>query len=101
MPKGSKPIGCKWIFKTKRDSNGNVKSCKSRLVTKGFTQKEDINCKETFSLVSTKDSFRTIMTLVAHFNLELHQMDVKTSFLNGNIDETIYMVQPENFVSRD
>ena len=43
----------------------------------------------------------TIMTLVAHFDLELHQMDVKTIFLNGNIDETIYMVQPKNFVSRD
>ncbi|RDX71626.1 hypothetical protein CR513_49005, partial [Mucuna pruriens] len=47
------------------------------------------------------DSFRTIMTLVAHFDLELHQMIVKTAFLNGDIDETIYLVQPENFVSDD
>ena len=68
---------------------------------KGFTQKEDIDYKETFSPISTKDSFRTIMALVAHFDLELHQMDVKTTFLNGNIEETIYMVQPENFVSGD
>ena len=80
MPKGSKPIGCKWIFKTKRDSNGNDKRYKTRLVAKGFTQKEDIDYKETFSLVSTKNSFRTIMALVAHFDLELHQMDVKTGF---------------------
>ena len=74
---------------------------KARLVAKGFTQKEGIDFKETFSPVSTKDSFRTIMALVAHFDLELHQMDVKTVFLNGDIDETIYMVQPENFESGD
>ena len=101
LPKGSKPISCKWIFKTKRDSNGNVERYKARLVAKGFTQKEGIDYKETFSPVSSKDSFRTVMALVAHFNLELHQMDVKTAFLNGNIDETIYMVQPENFVFGD
>ena len=98
LPKGSKPIGCKWIFKTKRGSNGNVERYKARLVAKGFTQKEGIDYKETLSPISTKDFFRTIMALVAHFDLELHQMDIKTAFLNGNIDETIYMVQPENCV---
>ena len=101
LPKGVKPIGCKWIFKTKRDSKGNIERYKARLVAKGFTQKEGIDYKETFSPVSSKDSFRTIMALVAHLDLELHQMDVKTAFLNGDIDETIYMVQPENFVSGD
>ncbi|RVW22351.1 Retrovirus-related Pol polyprotein from transposon TNT 1-94 [Vitis vinifera] len=101
LPVGTKPIGCKWIFKTKRDSNGNVERYKARLVAKGFTQKEGIDFKETFSPVSTKDSFRIIMALVAHYDLELHQMDVKTAFLNGDIDETIYMVQPENFVPED
>ncbi|KAL9250241.1 Retrovirus-related Pol polyprotein from transposon TNT 1-94-like protein [Drosera capensis] len=74
---------------------------KARLVAKGYTQKEGLNFKETFSPVSSKDSFRIIMTLVAHFDLELHQMDVKTAFLNGDIEETIYMQQPENFVSGD
>lgn len=101
LPAGKKPIGSKWIFKTKRDSEGNVERYKARLVAKGFTQKEGIDYKETFSPVSSKDSFRTIMALVAHFDLELHQMDVKTAFLNGDVDETIYMVQPENFVSED
>ncbi|RVW61151.1 Retrovirus-related Pol polyprotein from transposon TNT 1-94 [Vitis vinifera] len=101
LPKGVKPIGCKWIFKTKRDSKGNIVRYKARLVAKGFTQKEGIDYKETFSPVSSKDSFRIIMALVAHYDLELHQMDVKTAFLNGNIDETIYMVQPENFESND
>ncbi|XXG55025.1 hypothetical protein AAC387_Pa03g2762 [Persea americana] len=101
MQEGAKLIGCKWIFKTKRDSNGNVERYKARLVAKGFTQKEGIDFKETFSPVSSKDSFRTIMALVAHFDLELRQMDVKTTFLNGDIDKTIYMVQAENFESGD
>ena len=69
LPKGVKPIGCKWIFKTKRDSKGNVERYKACLVAKCFTQKEDIDYKETFSPVSLKDSFRTIMTLVTHNDL--------------------------------
>ena len=101
FPESVKPIGCKWIFKTKKDSKGNVERYKARLVAKGFTQKEGIDYKETFSPVSSKDSFRTIMALVAHVDLKLHQMDVKTVFLNDDIEETIYMVQPENFVLGD
>ena len=97
FPKRVKPIGCKWIFKTKRDSKGNVERYKARLVAKKFTQKEGIDYKDTFSPVSSKDSFKIIMTLVAHYDLELHQMDVKTLFLNGDIEENIYMMQPENF----
>ena len=89
------------IFKTERDSKGEVERYKTRLFTKGFTQKEDIDFKETFSSVSTKDSFKIVMELVVYFDLELHHMDVKTTFLNDNIDETIYMVQPKNFVFGD
>ncbi|KAL0382894.1 UNVERIFIED_CONTAM: Retrovirus-related Pol polyprotein from transposon TNT 1-94 [Sesamum calycinum] len=100
-PEDTKPIGCKWIFKTKRDSKGNVERYKARLIAKGYTQKEGIDYKETFSPVSSKDSLRIIMALVAHFDLELHQMDVKTASLNGDIDEMIYMMQSENFVSGD
>ncbi|RDY03185.1 hypothetical protein CR513_13259, partial [Mucuna pruriens] len=72
LPKGVKPISCKWVFKTKKDSKGNIERYKTRLVAKGFTQKEGIDYKETFSLVSSNDSFRIVMALVAHFNLELH-----------------------------
>ncbi|KAG8502946.1 hypothetical protein CXB51_000745 [Gossypium anomalum] len=101
LPEGAKPIGCKWIFKTKRDANGNVERYKERLVAKRYTQKEGIDFTETFSPVSSKDSFRIIMLLAAHFDLELHQMDVKTAFLNGDVEETIYIVQLENFESKD
>jgi Reverse transcriptase (RNA-dependent DNA polymerase) len=101
LPEGVKPIGCKWIFKTKKDSEGNVERYKARLVAKRFTQKEGIDLIETFSHVSTKDSFRIIMDLVAHFDLELHHMDVKIVFFNGDIDECMYMSQPPNYESDD
>ena len=79
-------------LKTKQDSKGNVERYKACLVIKGYTQKEGIDYKENLSPVSLKDSFRTIMALVAHYDLELHQIDVKKAFLKGNINETIYMV---------
>ena len=97
LPEGCKRVGCKWVFKTKRDSYGNIERHKARLVAKGYTQKDGIDYKETFSPVSKKDSLRIIMALVAHYDLELHQMDVKTAFLNGNLEEEVYMDQPEGF----
>jgi hypothetical protein len=67
-------------------------------MAKDFTQREGIDYNETFSPVSSKDSFRIIMTLVAHYDLELHQMDIKTTFLNGDLYENVYMAQPKGFV---
>ena len=78
---------------------GNIEIYKARLVAKGFTQNEGIDYNETFSPVSKKDSLLIIMTLVAHFDLELQQMDMKTTFLNGNLEEEVYMKQPEGFFS--
>ena len=95
FPKGCKRVGCKWVFKTKQGSNGNFERYKTRLVAKGFTQKGGIDYKETFSPVSKKDSLRIILALVAHYDLELHQMDVKTAFLNGDLEEEVYMDQPK------
>ena len=67
-------------------------------MAKGFTQREGIDYNETFSPVSCKDSFIIIMTLVAHYDLELHQMDVKTTFLNEDLEENVYMTQPKVFI---
>ena len=92
MPEGVKPIRCKCVSKTKRDSQGNVERYKVCLVTKGFTQKDGIDFIETFSSVSLKESLRIILALVPYYDLELHLIDLKTTFLNGNIDETIYIV---------
>jgi len=100
LPLGCKPVGCKWVFKTKRSPDGKVERYKARLVAKGYSQRDGIDYKETFSPVSTKDAFRVVMALVAHFDLELHQMDVKTAFLNGDLFEEVYMVQPDGFAKK-
>ena len=98
IPKGAKIVGCKWVNKMKCDSKGNIERYKARLVAKSFTQREEIDYNETFSPVSCKDSFRIIMALVAYYDLELHQMDIKTAFLNGDLYEDVYMAQPKGFV---
>ena len=87
LPEGHRKIGCKWVFKTKCDSHGNLERYKARLVVKGFTHKDGFNYKETFSPVSKKYSSRIIMALVAHYDFELHQMDVKTTFFNENLNK--------------
>ena len=74
------------MFKTKRNAKGHVERYKARLVA-----------KETFTLMSTKDSLRIIMDIMAHFDLELHHMDVRTTFLNGELVEDVYMSQPIGF----
>jgi hypothetical protein len=101
LPNGAKAIGCKWVFKTKKDSLGNIERYKARLVAKGFTHKKGIDYTETFSPVSKKDSLHVIMALVAHFDLELQQMDVKMTFLNRDLEEEVYMKQPKGFPSSD
>jgi hypothetical protein len=95
IPDGAKRVGCKWVYKMKYDSKGKIERFKARLVAKGFTQREGIDYTETFSPVSNKDSFKIVMALVAHYDLELHQMDIKTTFLNGDLQENVYMAQPE------
>jgi hypothetical protein len=87
-------------LKTKYDSKGNIERFKACLVAKGFTPREDIDYNDTFSPVSCKDSFRIIIALVVHYDLELHQMDVKTTFLNGDVLENVYMAQPKGFAMK-
>ncbi|GJS39388.1 putative RNA-directed DNA polymerase [Tanacetum coccineum] len=98
LPNGIKPVGCQWVYKTKLDPKGNIKRYKARFVAKGYTQKEGIDYNKTFSPVSRKDSLRIVMALVAHYDLKLHQMDVKYAFLNGDLHEDVYMTQPEGFM---
>ncbi|RVW74842.1 Retrovirus-related Pol polyprotein from transposon TNT 1-94 [Vitis vinifera] len=99
LPNGAKAIGCNGSSRQRKIHWATLKDIKRDSLPKGFTQNEGIDYKETFSLVSKKDSLRIIMTLVAHFDLELQQMDVKTTFLNGNLEEEVYMKQPEGFSS--
>ena len=97
-PKGVKPIGCRWIYKRKRGSDKKVKAWKARLVAKGYTQKEGIDYEETFSPVVMLKSIRILLSIAAHLDYEIWQMDVKTAFLNGSLEEDVYMTQPKGFV---
>ena len=96
-----KSIGCKWVYKRKRGIYGNVETFKVRLVAKGYTQKEGIDYEETFSPVAMLKSIRILLSIAAHYDYEIWQMDVKTAFLNGNLDEEIYMMQPKGFIAKN
>jgi len=87
LPKGAKPIDCKWIFKKKYHPDRSIEKYKARLVAKGFTQKHNID-----------SSIRVLLALASIHKLVIHQMDVKTTFLNGELEVKIYMTQPEGCV---
>ncbi|KAL4030988.1 hypothetical protein IC575_009243 [Cucumis melo] len=100
LPEGVKPIGCKWIYKRKRDSAGKVQTFKARLVAKGYTQREGVDYEETFSPVAMLKSIRILLSIATFYDYEIWQMDVKTAFLNGNLEESIFMSQPEGFITQ-
>ncbi|KAK9003803.1 hypothetical protein V6N11_018699 [Hibiscus sabdariffa] len=98
-PEGIKPIGCKWVFKRKTDMDGNVQTYKGRLVAKGYRQIHGIDYDETFSPIALFKSIRILLAIAAFHDYEIWQMDVKTAFLNGKLEEDVYMTQPEGFVT--
>nr|GFB91495.1 retrotransposon protein, putative, Ty1-copia subclass [Tanacetum cinerariifolium] len=89
----------KWIFKKKTNMDGIVHTYKARLVAKGFTQTYRVDYEETFSPVADIRAIRILISIAAFYDYEIWQMDVKSAFLNGYIDEDIYMVQPEGFIN--
>uniref|UniRef100_A0AAV1VF38 Reverse transcriptase Ty1/copia-type domain-containing protein n=1 Tax=Peronospora matthiolae TaxID=2874970 RepID=A0AAV1VF38_9STRA len=101
LPKGRKAIGNRWVFRVKENQAGEVERFKARLVAKGFFQKRGIDYDEIFAPVAKFTSIRILFSLAAKFSLSVHQMDVKTAFLNGLLDEDIYMVQPDGHVDGD
>ncbi|GAB9477791.1 Integrase catalytic core protein, partial [Globisporangium polare] len=98
LPRGRKAISSKWVFKVKENQDGEIERYKARLVAKGFLQKYGVDFEETFAPVAKFTSIRIILSIAAQYKLVLHQMDVKTAFLNGLLDEEIYMQQPVGFV---
>ena len=98
LPKDRKAVGSKWVFKLKVGADSLVERHKARLVAQGFSQKYGLDYDETFSPVVRCESLRTVIALAMQNGLKLHQMDVTTAFLNGKLQEEVYMKQPEGFV---
>ena len=96
-PKECNVIGCKWVFRVKYDGNGNVKCFKSRLVAQGFSQRHGVDYGEVFSPVAHLSSIRILLAFAAENKLQIHQMDVVSAFLNGELKEEIYMRQPPGY----
>ena len=97
---GIKPIRCKWVYKRKRGVDGKVETFKARLVVKGYSQKLGFDYDETFSSIAMLKSIRILLSIAAHLDYEIWKIDVKIVFLNGNLDESIYMVQPKGIVAK-
>jgi hypothetical protein len=98
-PYGCKPIGSKWVFKKKLIPDGTIERYKARLVIKGYSQKEGEDFFDTYSPMARLTIIRVLLFLAASHGLIVHQMDVKTTFINGELDEEIYMEQPARFVA--
>ncbi|KAL0387552.1 UNVERIFIED_CONTAM: Retrovirus-related Pol polyprotein from transposon TNT 1-94 [Sesamum radiatum] len=101
LPPGCTIVGCKWIFKKKLKLDGTIDKFKVRLVAKGFKQKEGIDYFDTYSPVARLTIIRVLIALASVYNLSIHQMNVKTTFLYGELEEEIYIDQPNGFVAHD
>ncbi len=97
LPPGYRALDGKWVFKTKKDANGDITRFKARWVVKGFLQKEGVDFFETFAAVVKAPSFKLVFALIALYDLECAQMDMVTAFLNPILKEKVYVVQPTGF----
>lgn len=91
-------IGTKWIYKNKYDENGNVTKNKARLVSQGYTQIEGVDFDETFALVARLEPIRELLGISCMMKFRLYQVDVKSAFLNGYLNEVVYVEKPKGFI---
>src|SRR3984885_12829257 len=97
-PKDKNVIGTKWVFKNKLNENGEVIRNKARLVCKGYAQQEGINFEETFAPIARLEAIRMFLALSSFQKFKVFQMDVKSTFLNGDLEEEVYIEQPDGFI---
>ena len=100
IPKDKVPIGSKWLFKSKFKADGGIDKLKARLVSNGYSQQEGIDFEETYALVAKLNTIRLFVALATKQNWKIHQIDVKYSFLNGDLNRELYLVHPEGFVQK-
>ena len=92
---GHRPLGGKWVYKVKRDVDGNIARFKARWVVKGYLQQFGVDFDQTFAVVVKPMAFQVLFAIAAYFDLDIDQMDVKTAFLYGFIDQLIYVEMPK------
>ena len=100
-PKNKNVIGTKWVFRNKLNEEGQITRNKARLVFKGYAQVEGIDFEETFSPVARMEAIRMILAYACSNKIKVYQMDVKSAFLNGELEEEVYIEQPEGFQVSD
>lgn len=100
LPHGEKPIGRKWVFKLKKDAAGTIVKHKARLVAKEYVQRPGVDFEEVFALVAHLESVRVLLATATHRGCEVHNMDMKSAFLNGVPEEVVYVAQPPGFARR-
>ena len=98
LPTGKKSTGVKWVYKLKKNAKGEVERYKARLVVKGCSQRQGIDYYEVFAPVARLETIRLLISLVAQNQWRIFQMDVKSTFLNGYLEEELYVEQPIGYV---
>ncbi|GKF08479.1 putative ribonuclease H-like domain-containing protein [Tanacetum coccineum] len=101
LPNGKRAIGTKWVYRNKKDERGIVIKNKARLVTQGYTQKEGIDYDEVFAPIARIEASRLLLAYASFKDFVVYQMDVKSAFLYGKIEEEVYVCQPPRFEDPD
>jgi len=100
LPENKVPIGRKWLYKLKFKADGSIDKYKERLVAKGYSKNEGIDYEDTFSHVAKLNTIRLLIALTTKHKWKIHQLDVKSAFLNGDLKEEVYLVHPEGFLKQ-